>query len=94
MREVASFVRMYPAYKVSDALAEYSIVFFTLLSEGYRQLNQELLMASYVALLPNMRDEDRRNFLKQLEYAAQDLNDILKTNTDSASTEDLKRMLR
>jgi hypothetical protein len=96
VREVASFMQMYPAYKLRDVLDEYSIIFFTLLNDGYRLQSQNYLMLAQIALMPNnMRDADRSAFLKRLEWATKHPGDILKPTDDNDSgIEDVKQMLR
>lgn len=93
MREVANFMRMYPAYKLRDVLDEYAITFFALLNEGYRLMHGEYLMLAQIGDLPQMTAEDRRNFYKNLEWASTHPSDILKPTGEGSSPADIKKLL-
>ena len=93
MREVASFMRMYPAYKLRDVLNEYAITFFALLNEGYRLKHADYLMLAQISDLPNMEQKGRSKFYKNLEWASKHPSDILKRSDESSSPTDIKKIL-
>lgn len=86
-------MRMYPAYKLRDVLDEYAITFFTLLAEGYRYQYRHYYNLVNVFSVPYMEDDDRKEFIRNLEWATQEPSDILKPSDDYSGIEDLKRML-
>lgn len=86
---------MYPSYKLPDVLEEYASVFFSLLNEGYRIRYRHYAMMAQLMLLPHAENEDRTKFMKKLEFAGNELIDILET--DSTSNQDngkLTKLLR
>lgn len=88
-------MQMYPAYKPLDVLEEYAITFFSLLNEGYRMRYRHYLMMVSVISAPNMKEEHRKSFIKQLEWAGNDPSDILGTDTNGDDgIDDLKKMFR
>lgn len=93
MREVANFMRMFPAYKLRDVLDEYAITFFALLNEGYRLRYGDYLMLAQIGDLPQMEANDRKNFYKNLEWASTHPADILKSTGEGSSPADIKKLL-
>ena len=83
---------MYGGYTASSVLQEYSLTFFTLLNEGYRQRNEDSLVLSNITLLPHMEDKDRRRYLNSLNMASKDVNDILSPRGEGSTTGQLKRL--
>jgi len=84
---------MYPAYKLSDVLNEYAVTFFTLLSEGYKRQAHRDLMAANVASVPHMDTAGREAFIRNLEWATKDPDDILGLNDSTGTIDDLRKML-
>lgn len=84
---------MYPAYKPRDVLEEYALTFFSMLNEGYRQMYEHYYMMAQLALIPMLKDNDRKKFMKQLEWASKPPSDILKPSGAYATSEDVKRLL-
>lgn len=93
MREVASFMRMYPAYKLRDVLEEYAVTFFALLNEGYRLKNAEYTMLSQISDLPHMEKDSRLQFYRSLEWASTHPSDILKSSGEGSSPAEIKKLL-
>lgn len=93
MREVANFMRFYPAYKLRDVLNEYAVTFFALLNEGYRLQYGDYQILSQISDLPNMKNEDRKQFYQNLKWASTHPSDILKSSDTSSSPADIKRIL-
>lgn len=82
---------MYPGYRRRDVFDEYMSVFLALLNEGYRQENAHYLMLATISRLPWFEQEPATNFLRQLEWASKRPDDILETNEDASSSEDIKK---
>ena len=93
MREVASFMQMYPAYKLRDVLNEYAITFFALLNEGYRLQYQHYLVLAQLADLPHADRSARIEFYRNLEWASTHPSDILKSSGKGSSPADIKKLL-
>ena len=51
------------------------------------------MLANLIAL-PNLKDSDRRGFVRQLDLASKDASDILRTDDTDDGMEDVKRMFR
>lgn len=85
---------MYKGYTVRTVMDEYAITFFTMLNNGYRQQMERYKMLASIASVPHMKDEDRKDFMRQLEYAATDPSDILDTEglDDYSGLDKLKEM--
>lgn len=85
---------MYKGYTVRTVMDEYAITFFTMLNNGYRLEMQRYKMLANIASVPHMKDEDRKDFMRQLEYAGQDPSDILNTEglDDYSGLDKLKEM--
>ena len=93
MREVASFMHMYPAYTVEGVLNEYAIRFFAMLNEGYRLKYDNARLLAQIADLPHMEQEDRNKFYKNLEWASMHPADILNSSGSGSSSADIKKLL-
>jgi len=93
VREVASFMRMYPSYKLRDVLEEYAICFFTLLNEGYRQQYRHYQMLAQLSDLPHMDKSQRASFYENLKWASIDPSDILKPTGEGSSPAEIKKIL-
>ncbi len=88
-------MQMFPAYKPLDVMSEYAITFFSLLNEGYRQKYKHYQMLVQIISVPHMEDKVRKQFVKNLEFASSDADDILKTDTGTPNaTEALKDIFR
>ena len=84
---------MYPAYKLDDVLNEYAVSFFTLLSEGYKIQAHRDLMATHIASVPLMDSVGRDTFIRNMEWATKDPDDILGLNDSTGTIDDLRKML-
>lgn len=84
---------MYPGYKRRDVLDEYMVVYIAMLNEGYRQENENYYMLGTLNLLPWMDKQESQAFMKKLEWAARRADDILETNDDASSTEEIRKFL-
>lgn len=84
---------MYPAYKLRDVLDEYAFYFFALLNQGYRLRHEKNLMLATIASVPHMEEAARAKFIRDLEWAAKDPADILKSSTGETDTQELAKML-
>lgn len=93
MREVASFMHMYPAYKLRDVLDEYVVSFFALLNEGYRLKYADALLQGHLNDLPAMSKKDRENFYRDLEWASMHPGDILKSSGEDSDPSQIKKLL-
>lgn len=87
-------MRMYPAYNLRDCLNEYAITFFALLNEGYRQKYSNYLMLAQISDLPSMDDDTRKEFYRQLQWAATRPSDILKPSGYGSDPAEIKKMLQ
>jgi len=67
--------------------------FYYFLNEAYKLKAEEEEMLAYIACVPNMKDNDRRNFFKQLSISKSDIIDI-GNNEDYSGLETLKKELR
>lgn len=85
---------MYSGYKCQDALDEYAIRFFALLDEGYRQQNADYLMLATIGDLPHADRQHRTETYQKLQWATQHPSDILNSNDQGSSPEDIKRLLK
>lgn len=86
-------MRMYPGYKLQDALNEYATSFFSLLNEGYRLEAADKLLLAQIALLPHLKDSAQREVLRQMQWAAQHPDDILRPSGADDGIESVKQML-
>lgn len=93
MREVASFMQMYPAYKLRDVLDEYAVTFFALLNQGYRLRYSHYQMLAQISDLPHMEQDKRSSLYRNLEWASKDPSDILKPSGQGSSDAEIKRAL-
>jgi hypothetical protein len=93
VHEVAIFMQMYPAYKLRDVLNEYAVSFFALLNEGYRLKYADAELQGHLNDLPHMDKTDREKLYRQLEWASQHPNDILKPATVGADPSEIKKLL-
>lgn len=84
---------MYPSYRPREVLEEYAIVFFTMLNEGYRQQAQHYLMVANIVRIPSSTPESTEKFLRELEWAATDTDDILKPVGKGSSPAEIKKVL-
>lgn len=84
-------MRFYPAYTKQAAWGEYSLTFFSLLEEGYKQESAKYLMLARIAILPNMHVAHQKDFMRQLDAAAKGT--ILETTGIASTPEQLKRLL-
>lgn len=94
MREVANFMRMYPAYKLRDVLDEYALTFFALLNEGYRLQYKHYEMLAQLSDLPYMDKDARSRFYRILEWVSSDPDAILKTSGEGSSPAEIKKLLQ
>jgi hypothetical protein len=85
---------MYPAYQLRDVLELYAKVFFTLLNEGYRLQYGHYKMLAQLMLVPHMKDDQRRSFLQQLDWASQPPDAILSSSATPISEAAVERMLK
>lgn len=90
---MASFMQMYPAYKLRDVLNEYAVIFFTLLNEGYRLRYAHYMMLSQIADLPGLDKENRKKFYRNLEWASTHPADIMKPSGEGATPAEIKKIL-
>lgn len=86
-------MRMYPAYKLRDVLAEYAITFYVLLNEGYRLKYGDYKMLGQLADLPHMDRSQREQFYRNLEWASTHPSDILKSSGEGSSPAEIKKLL-
>lgn len=93
MREVANFMRMYPAYTLRQVLNEYAISFFALLNEGYRLEHQNYMMLAQIADLPYTDKTTREKFYQNLKWASSHPSDILKPSGEGSSPAEIKKVL-
>lgn len=93
MREVATFMRMYPAYQLRDVLNEFAVTFFALLNEGYRIRYSDAIMSAQLADLPHMKAEERKEFYQQMEWASMHPSDILKSSDEGSNPAEIKKLL-
>lgn len=93
MREVANFMRMYPAYQLRDVLDEYAVSFFALLNEGYRLQYKHYEILAQISDLPHVKADARRDFYNNLKWASTHPSDILKTSGEGSSPAEIKKAL-
>ena len=92
VREVASFLQMYQGYTLHTALEMYAVSFFRLLDEGYRLKYQEYRMMANIVSVPDMKEMDRKAFLRQLDYASKSPDEVF--NSGDNTIEDAKQLFR
>lgn len=93
MREVASFMQMYPAYQLRDVLEEHAVTFYALLAEGYRMRFKHYEMIAEISLLPNVHPDFMKKWFKQIEWASKHPADILSSSGESSSNAEIKKLL-
>lgn len=86
---------MYKGYTLREAREEYAITFFALLHEGYKAKHRDYMMLINIHAVANgtIAESDRKIFLQQLEWAGQDPSDILGSDEDGSSTDEIKKIL-
>lgn len=87
-------MHMYPAYRLADVLHLKAISFFALLNEGYRIKYSNATLLAQIGDLSSMAKEDRVKFYQQLEWASTHPSDILNTDEQSSTPEQIKSLLR
>ena len=72
-------------------MKEPAIWFFTLLQEAHKREARELQFGALTASVPQMKDSDRKRYIRELERAQRDIMDV--GNKDYSGLEKLKSEL-
>lgn len=88
MRQVAYFLKSYPAYKLNDLLEEYAIRVELLIDEALKLDNIKSLNEVTIVSIPHLKKEDARRIIRQMEASAEDKDD----EPDLDASEKLKQI--
>jgi hypothetical protein len=86
-------MRFYGGYKLGDVLELKAKRFYYFLNEAYKLKAEEEEMLAFISCLPNMKENDRRNFFRSLSVSKSDIIDIGRGSDDYSGLEQLKKEL-